>query len=141
MAKKKTNQFWAQFWPKFGPPHSKFENLASSVTRYYGQLSSCAISEKTNDPILRTLSDGRTDGRTDGEMDESDFIGHCPTNVERQIKTKSTLIKQGAQLLPICFPKVTRKIVCTRNFFNQLLMLKFFHHHLIYKYNFTCSLI
>ena len=24
-----------------------------------------------------------TDGRTDGQTDESDFIGRCPTNVER----------------------------------------------------------
>ena len=38
----------------------------SSVTRYHGQLSSCTISKKTNDPILRKLSDGRTDGRIDG---------------------------------------------------------------------------
>ena len=30
-----------------------FSNLASSVTRYHGQLLSCAIPEKTNDPILR----------------------------------------------------------------------------------------
>ena len=29
------------------------ENLTSSVTRYHDQLSSCTISEKTNDPILR----------------------------------------------------------------------------------------
>ena len=50
-----------------------------SVTRYHGQLSSCTISEKTNDPILRKLSDGRTDGQTD----ESDFTGRGPTNVER----------------------------------------------------------
>ena len=55
-----------------------FKNLASSVTKYHGQLSSCTISEKTNDPILRKL-----DGQTDGQMDESDFIGCCPTNVER----------------------------------------------------------
>ena len=55
------------------------KNLAPSVTRYHGQRSSCTISEKTNDPILRRLSDGRTDGQTD----ESDFIGRCPTNVER----------------------------------------------------------
>ena len=33
------------------------KNLASPVTRYHGQLSSCAISEKTNDPILRKVSD------------------------------------------------------------------------------------
>ena len=35
-----------------------FKNLASLVTRYHGQLSSCTT-EKTNDPILRKLSDGR----------------------------------------------------------------------------------
>ena len=45
-----------------------FKNLASSITRYYGQQSSCTISEKTNDPILRKLSDGRKDGRTDGRQ-------------------------------------------------------------------------
>ena len=37
------------------------KNLTLSVTRYYSQLSSCKISEKTNDPILRKLSDGETD--------------------------------------------------------------------------------
>ena len=40
-----------------------FKNLPSSVVRYYGQLSSCAISEKTDDLILRTFSDRRTDER------------------------------------------------------------------------------
>ena len=29
-----------------------FQNQALSVTRYYGQLSSCKLSEKTNDSIL-----------------------------------------------------------------------------------------
>ena len=46
-----------------------FKNLASSVTRYNGQISSCTISDKTNDPILRKLRDGRTDGRKDGRTD------------------------------------------------------------------------
>ena len=40
------------------------KNLASSVTGYHVQLSSCTKSEKTNDPI-RKLSNGRTRGRTD----------------------------------------------------------------------------
>ena len=41
-----------------------FKNLASLVTKYHGQLSSCTISDKTNDPILKSLSsDRRTDGR------------------------------------------------------------------------------
>ena len=35
------------------------KNLAWSVTRYHGQLSSCTISEKNNDPILRKFSVGR----------------------------------------------------------------------------------
>ena len=63
----------------------KLINQTSSVTRYHGQLSSCTISEKTNDPILRKLSDGRTetDRLTDGQTDEGDFIGRCPPNVER----------------------------------------------------------
>ena len=42
-----------------------FKNLVSSVTRYYGQLSSCTISEKTNDTILRKFNDGQTDGQAD----------------------------------------------------------------------------
>ena len=57
----------AQFrpiWPKLRPPNFFFKNLASSVTTYHGQLS-CTISEKSNDPILRKLSDGQTDTRTD----------------------------------------------------------------------------
>ena len=41
-----------------------FKILALSVTRYYRQLSSCAISEKTNDPIFRKFSDRRTDEQT-----------------------------------------------------------------------------
>ena len=57
-------------------------NLAFSVTRYHGQLSSCTISEKTYDPILRKLNDGWTDG----QAGESDFIGRCPTNIECPIK-------------------------------------------------------
>ena len=54
-----------------------FKNLALSVTRYHGQLSSCTISEKSNDSILRKLSDGRTGGQTNGQTDESDFLRLC----------------------------------------------------------------
>ena len=43
--------------------------------------------KKTNDPILSKLSsDGQTDGQTDKQTNKSDFIGRCPTNVERPIK-------------------------------------------------------
>ena len=74
-------QFWP-IWPKFGSPIFFFKNLASLVTSYHGQLSSSSILEKTNDLILRKLSDGWTDGQT-----ENDFIGRCPINVERSIIT------------------------------------------------------
>ena len=42
-----------------------FKNLVPSVTRYNDQLSSWTIPEKTNDPILRKLSDGLANRRTD----------------------------------------------------------------------------
>ena len=50
---------------KFRPQKLFSKNLVSSVTRYHGQLSSCTISEKNNDPILRKHSEKQTDGWTD----------------------------------------------------------------------------
>ena len=62
--------FWAWFrliGPKFGPPIFLKKNLALSVTRYHGHLSSYVqYQKKTNDPIARKFCEGRTDGRTDG---------------------------------------------------------------------------
>ena len=90
------NQTWEKgkkinFGPDFDPlgqnsGHQFFslKNLASSVTRYHGHLSSFTILEKTNDPILRKISDegGRTDEETDEQTNKSDFIGRSPTNVD-----------------------------------------------------------
>ena len=59
----KKPSFGHNFGPNSGrqsPPHPK-NDPAPSVNKSYGQLSSCTISEKTNDPILRKLSDGQTD--------------------------------------------------------------------------------
>ena len=96
------NQTWengkkTSFGPDFSPfdPNSGcqiffFKKLAVSFTRCYGQLLSCTISEKTDDPILRKLSDGRTDRQTD----KSDFIGRCPTNVERLIFIRRSIPKK-----------------------------------------------
>ena len=67
------------------PPNFFSKILASSVTRSYGQLSSFIISEKTNDSVLKKYSDGWTDRRRDRQLDESDFLGCCPTNVKRPI--------------------------------------------------------
>ena len=49
----------AHFGPNLVPNFFffSFKNLASSVTSYYGQLTTCTVSEKTNDPILRKRSD------------------------------------------------------------------------------------
>ena len=46
-----------------------FKNLTRSVTKHHGELSSCTILAKNNDPILRKRSDGRTDGQTDRQTD------------------------------------------------------------------------
>ena len=49
----------------FGPDFDRFVPNSGRqflFLRYHGQLSSYTISEITNDPILRKLSDGRTDG-------------------------------------------------------------------------------
>ena len=72
LRKWKKTQFWTWFWP-IGP---KFRLLFffKKVTRYHGQPSSCIISEKTDDPILRKICDKHTDG--------CDFIGCYQTNVE-----------------------------------------------------------
>ena len=51
-----------------------FKNLVPSVTRNHSQLSSCTISEKINDPILRKLSHGRTDGQTDRQTDWQEWF-------------------------------------------------------------------
>ena len=51
--------------PNLGRHHFFLRNLASSVTRYYGQLLLCTISEKTNDPILRKCIDRWTDKQPD----------------------------------------------------------------------------
>ena len=68
-----------------------FKNQVLSVFRCHGQLSSCTILKKTNDPILRKLSDGQTDRQTDRQIDKSDFISCCPINVECPTKfTKRT---------------------------------------------------
>ena len=66
----KTHYFWVRFWPKFGPPKFCFKYLVLLVTRYHGLISSCTISEKTNDPILRKLSNRQMDRPTERRKDE-----------------------------------------------------------------------
>ena len=63
MAKKPS--FGHSFVTNLGHQNLFFKNLTPSVTRCYGQLSSYTRSEKTNDPILRKLSDRQMDRWTD----------------------------------------------------------------------------
>ena len=68
----------------YGPPNFFQKILASSVTRYYSQLSSCIISENIMiQSWENVVTDRGRDGRADGQADESDFIGRCLTKVER----------------------------------------------------------
>ena len=91
------NQTWENsqkpspwFSPNLG--HQIFFQKSPPVTRYHGQLLSCTILEKTNDPILRKFSDGWTKRQTDGQTDESDFIGCCQTKVQHPKKQFQKLL-------------------------------------------------
>ena len=78
-SKYRKTSFWVWFRPtesKFYLPIFFFKNLASSFTRYYCRLLSYTISEKTNDPILRT----------DGQDNEGDYTGPYPKNI-KHLKT------------------------------------------------------
>ena len=44
-------------------------------TIIYGSLTPCYVSEKTNEPIPRKLTDRRKDGRTEGRTNRLYFIG------------------------------------------------------------------
>ena len=56
-------------WPSIRTVNFFFKNLASSVTRHYGQLPSSKISKRTNDPILRKLRDAGKDRQRERQTD------------------------------------------------------------------------
>ena len=100
---RKTNESNFRKWQKKLVSGPILAHLAQiRVTRYHDQLTSCTISEKNNDPILRKLSDGRTDRLTDGQRDEqkrvSNFIGYCPTKVERPILFKNYQTRKSSRM-------------------------------------------
>ena len=88
MTKKTTH-----FGPDLGPlvPSSSYDVFSKNLLHQFLDLMVCyhhvKSHKKTNDLTLRKLSGvqtgRRTDRRTDRQTDESDFIGLCPTNVER----------------------------------------------------------
>ena len=103
--------------PKFGSQKKIIfflKNLASSVTRYNGKISSCTISDKTNDPILRKLRDGRTERRADRRTDgKSDFMDAVPPKFSVQQEHlfclssywsfKLSITPQNAKAFAYCF--------------------------------------
>ena len=73
---------WAWFrqvGPKFGPRNIFFKNLASSVTTYYKVIYHHVQYQK------KIMIQSWENLVTDGRKNESDFIGRCPTSVERPI--------------------------------------------------------
>ena len=80
------------FGPDFGtfgqikPAFFFFQKSGSVSHWYHGQLSLCTVSEKTNDPIFRKLSDRWRKGQTDEQIDQSDFIECCLTKVKHPTK-------------------------------------------------------
>ena len=79
--------------------------MALSVIRYYGQLSSCTIPEKTNDPILRKLSDEWIDG----QMDKSDFIGSSVRNEQSRLNATYRLFLSESISYIISVPNISTK--------------------------------
>ena len=77
------NSVLGQFWlirPKFGPPFFFFKNLGASVTRYMVSYNHVQYQKKLKIQSWEILA---IDWQTDGQTEESDFIGRCPTNMER----------------------------------------------------------
>ena len=64
------------FWSIFGPTRIFFKNWALSLFSTYQPLTSCKISKKSNEPILRKLGcKNWPDGQTDGQTDRYEIIG------------------------------------------------------------------
>ena len=65
------NMFLGHFYPT--AIFSKKIRLCHTII--YGPLTPCYVSEKTNEPIPRKLTDRRKDGRTEGRTNRLYFIG------------------------------------------------------------------
>ena len=85
MAKNLVLRMWPDFG-LFGPDlgrYFSFQNIwlcqSQDVMVSYHNVQ---YQKKTNDPILRKLSNGWTDRPTDRQTDQSNFIGHCSTNIQ-----------------------------------------------------------
>ena len=68
--------------PNFGPDLRPLGPYSDCKNFFFPKIwISQSLDIQSNDPLLKIFSDGRTDGQTD----ENDFIGRCPSNVERPI--------------------------------------------------------
>ena len=109
MAKK--NKFWTWFWPiwpKFGLPFYLFFFFSKIWLRHsLDVMVSYHHVQYQKKLMIRSWENLVTDRRTDRRTDKSDFIGRCPTNVERP-KTVG-LQKQPLALLPKNVCKISAK--------------------------------
>ena len=65
--------FLGHFW-SFLPDGDFFQKIRLSRTTIYGPLTTYLVSEKTNEPIPRKLTDRRKEGQKDGRTDKPYFI-------------------------------------------------------------------
>ena len=98
LKKKFKNLIFGPFLALFGQIRIFMKNRAPSLFIIYGPLTSWKKSEKSNEPILRKVRDGRTDWLTDWRTDRSDFIG--PLNFSSSGPKTKQKQQQQRQVVP-----------------------------------------
>ena len=84
------NMFLGHFW-SYLPDGDFFKKIRLCHTIIYGPLTPCYVSEKTNEPIPRKLTDRRKDGRAD---EQTLFYRTFPAEAGGPITAKKTKEKK-----------------------------------------------
>ena len=84
------NMFLGHFW-SYLPDGDFFKKTRLCHTIIYGPLTPCYVSEKTNEPIPRKLTDRRKDGRAD---EKTLFYRTFPAEAGGPITAKKTKEKK-----------------------------------------------
>ena len=107
----KKNKFWTWFWPiwpKFGLPFYLFFFFSKIWLRHsLDVMVSYHHVQYQEKLMIRSWENLVTNRRTERRTDKSDFIGRCPTNVERP--KAIGLQKQPLALLPKNVCKISAK--------------------------------
>ena len=96
------------FSPICDPPRFFFKNRAQSLLYPYGALTSCKVSEKTNERFLRYL---KTEGYTETQSDKGNLLRTLWVNPGSKIFVfkKSTLLSQTSSFRKMWKRYKTRK--------------------------------